>query len=480
MPPPNRRAKRGLRVALVAVDPWTNGAGEGLQPFNYSIRRIQASLVGDPGLRELEVRVFDFHAESSALIHERLEAFDPDVVGASAYLWSLPTLVDTARRLKRARADRAIVFGGPSARPEMLALEPFSAAVASVDALVIGEGELVIRELVRLVAEGRRSEFGSLPGVSVPRDGTWSSPSDRARIAKLDDLPSPHQLGLVRKGLTAHLETYRGCPMTCAYCQWGVLGGVSPVFSKDYLVRELKAYRKAQTRGIFHVDAALNLNAAGFRNLRAAEDEVGLFAESEDMFYCEVYPSHLTAEHFEFLSAVRNPNVGVGLQSFDSKVLRALERPFEEARFERMLERLMRISKVTLQIIMGLPGDNPKSFRRTFERARRYGCRLNVHHCLVLPDALLTRGRDEFDIAFDPVTLRMHSCAGWSPEDFRREWDHVGDVVTREEGDFIPMYFAMLTPASERTTAAIGRAKTGWHGFEPSDRVMHLRDRAKA
>ena len=39
---------------------------------------------------------------------------------------------------------------------------------------------------------------------------------------------------------------------------------------------------------------------------------------------------------------------------------------------------------------------------------------VRAYHCLVLPDALLTRGLPEFNMVFDPRDLSMISCLGWS------------------------------------------------------------------
>ncbi len=49
---------------------------------------------------------------------------------------------------------------------------------------------------------------------------------------------------------------------------------------------------------------------------------------------------------------------------------------------------------------------------------------VRAYGCLVLPDALMTRGKPEWNIDFDPITLRMKSCAGWSEQDVHdmRAW----------------------------------------------------------
>jgi hypothetical protein len=186
------------------------------------------------------------------------------------------------------------------------------------------------------------------------------------------------------------------------------------VFSREYLTRELELVRDAGLKRTLLVDAALNLNPRAFRNLVAAERDVRVLRDTA--FTCEVYPSHLSDEHLSFLEELGGrADLGIGLQSYDKEVLRRLNRPFDEARFERVVRTLSSLGcTVTVEIIAGLPGDTPASFLRTLERARELPCRVRVFHCLVLPDALLDRAPPWADMVFDPVTLQMQSCAGWS------------------------------------------------------------------
>ena len=158
-------------------------------------------------------------------------------------------------------------------------------------------------------------------------------------------------------------------------------------------------------------DAGLNLNNGAFQNLRAAADETG-FLQRRGLI-CEVYPATVRKDHLDFLRGVGNPYVGVGLQSFDPTVLANVERKYDEARFEQTLHALGEVASVAVEVIMGLPGDNPEMFRRNFERARRLPCTLRVYHCVVLPSALMVRSPPEHVLDYDPVTLKMNSCLGW-------------------------------------------------------------------
>jgi radical SAM superfamily enzyme YgiQ (UPF0313 family) len=462
-----------LKVALVSIDPWV-GPPDGFRPFNYSVRKIQAALTSPP-IDGIEVEVVDFYSQDIDALEAELEARDPDLVGASVYVWSLPTFHELARRLKRNRPDRCIVFGGPSARPAMLSLPPFADAVQFVDALVLGEGEELARQIARVVAAGGgREQLRALSGLAVPVAGKWIVNGGRTRVAELDALPSPYQLGLVPPRVTAHLETFRGCPFTCTFCEWGALGSQSPVFSHDYLVRELEAMRAAGAVGAFSIDAALNLNARAFRNLKSAVEQTGVFRDID--FSCELYPSHLGDEHLELLSGMKQVEVGIGLQSFDPEVLKGVERPFDPDRFDGILGRIAKVGSPTLLIIMGLPGDNPASFRRTLERCLGYGHMVHVYHCLVLPDALMTRAPADFQLEFDPISLKMHSCRGWTADDFRREWDHLQELVATRGGECVPYYYCQLLGGAEKRPSHDAQlAAERFGGFQASGQLTSQR-----
>jgi radical SAM superfamily enzyme YgiQ (UPF0313 family) len=354
----------------------------------------------------------------------------------------------------------------------MLSLEPFKRAVDFVDVLVLGEGELVVREIVAAVASGSRDALVGISGLAVSTGGRWVTTGERSRVNDLDALASPYQMGLVPRRVTAHLETFRGCPFTCTFCEWGVLGSVSPIFSREYLARELEAIRAADAIGAFSIDAALNLNARAFRNLKAAVEETGVFRELD--FHCELYPSHFNDEHFELLAGMKQAEVGVGVQSLDPEVLKGVERPFDPERFESVVARVAEVASPTLLLIMGLPGDNPASFRRTLERCVSMGHTVHVYHCLVLPDALMTRAPQGFNLEFDPISLKMHSCLGWTADDFKREWDHLQAVVAAKRGECVPFYYCQIHGEGRgvhRAPDEMARRTERFGGFAASGQV---------
>jgi len=426
--PGGARRRAGRRVALVARYPARDRAMPQFIP-NHGLYMVAASLHA-AGLEGAEIRLWDLEGGSVERAAGEIAAFDPDVVGCSAYLWSFPFLVELAQRLKQDDPARLVVFGGPSARPSMLSLAPWRDARRWIDALVVSEGEHAFAEIVA-DAERSPATLARIAGLALPAEGGWHETPARA-LGDLDALASPYGMDLVPGGGLGVLQTYRGCPFTCSFCEWGTLESPKRVRSVQGLEAELGGIARAGTEGALLVDAGLNLNAGAFRNLREAVERSGALRERH--LICEVYPAKVRQEHIDFLAGVHRPMVGVGLQSFDQEVLANVERSYDESRFEDTLSALKAVAGVAVEVILGLPGDSPETFLANFERARGLGTALRVYHCVVLPSALMVRAPAHYAMDYDPVTLKMRRCLGWSERDLARTAELVAGAAAREGG----------------------------------------------
>lgn len=425
-----RRA--GRRVALLARYPERDRA---MPQFisNHGLRMVEASLRAAQ-LEGLDLRVWDLIGGKVQDVAAELIRFDPDVVGFSTYIWSFPFFVEIARLVKQDDPRRLVVFGGPSARPSMLAQPPFRPARAWIDVLAINDGE---QTFVELVANTDRSSRGlmSVQGLALHAPGGeqagWAETPARP-LADLNELPSPYEMDLVPYDGLAVLQTYRGCPFTCSFCEWGTLESPKRVRGIEELRREFSGMERQPVAGALLVDAGLNLNQHAFRNLRAAVEKHDFFARRT--LICEVYPARVRQEHIDFLGAIGQSLVGIGLQSFDNEVLAHVERSYDETRFEQTLHQLKEVAGVAIEIILGLPGDTPENFRRSFERARSLPCALRVYHCVVLPSALMVRAPASDRMVYDPVDLKMRSCLGWTEQALQDECNYMARRAESEGG----------------------------------------------
>lgn len=402
------------RIALVCVTPRpdTDELGH-LELPSYGVRRVQAAVVGDPENPDHVVRLIDLGRNDAAAYVREILAFEPEIVGFSIYVWSSETLVSVAREIRRRRPGCLIVFGGPSARAALFDLDYYKYPANYLDAVVEGDGEVVFREIAAL-RDLTPAAVRGVAGVTMPtRDGWFRAPR-RAEGLDIDHIQSPFQLGLMQPGAVAYLETYRGCPMSCRFCEWGASEQSRAVFSCDYIAREMEAFDRLRAPAVFLLDAGLNLNMRAFRNLREANRRTGFLKKT--LFWAEIYPSVIRDEHFEFLREIGPAYLGVGMQSMDPAVLKLHQRPNDSPRFDQAVRDLAAVTNIELQIIFGLPGDTPEGFRRTLDYALSLPASVRAYHCLVLPDALMTRALPGWNMVFDPRDLAMRSCLGWSTE----------------------------------------------------------------
>ncbi|MEM1313751.1 MAG: cobalamin-dependent protein [Pseudomonadota bacterium] len=425
--------RAGRRVALVG---WYPPADPALPPFipNLGLYMVAAALDA-AGLDDVELRIWDERDRGPEAVAAEIAAFDPDIVAGSVYVWSLPQILAIAGALADQDPGRLIVLGGPSARPNMLAHAPFADAARRVDVLVEGEGEGAFPPLVA----DRRRDLDSLRGIGGLRlraNGGWL-PTGPGASAVMDRLASPYVSGRIPRGGIGIMETYRGCPFSCSFCEWGVMDAPKNVRGPGSIRAELDAMASLDLRAVLLADAGLNLNNAAFESLRRAAEDGGRLRDAA--LICEVYPTKVRRTHIDFLAGIGSAHIGVGLQSFDEAVLGEVERRQDEERLPDLLGALREVSHICTEIIMGLPGDTPEGFLRSFARARELGTALRVYHCVVLPSALMARSPKEHALDYDPASLKMRACLGWPPgaiDAARRRMDEEARAAGGHPGDY--------------------------------------------
>ena len=175
------------------------------------------------------------------------EVGEPDVLAVSNYVWNQRNSHRLAQAVRARFPDCLIVYGGPNVPNQSssyLADHPW------IDLLVHGEGERPFAEILREFRRAR-PDWGRVRGVSFLRDGQQHFTELNPRLERLD-YPSPILSGLMDPFLVqarrehphgaviAGLDTTRGCPYACAFCDWG-MATLSRVrrFPRERIYREL-------------------------------------------------------------------------------------------------------------------------------------------------------------------------------------------------------------------------------------------------
>lgn len=164
----------------------------------------------------------------------------PAMVAMSCYVWNWEYSRALAQAVKKRFPETIIVVGGPQvpkADPGFFKAHPY------FDLAVHGEGEKAFREI--LLRYPHR-DFTGIPHVQTPDS---MPPRKLHRIEELDSIPSPMLSGFYDTILAkypadtrwqASIETMRGCPYRCAYCDMGDLyWNKAQMFSLERVLREI-------------------------------------------------------------------------------------------------------------------------------------------------------------------------------------------------------------------------------------------------
>ena len=171
-------------------------------------------------------------------VRARLAELEPDIVGATAITPSIYKAERVLEIAKEVHPSALTILGGVHATfmfQQVLTEAPW------IDAIVRGEGEEILIELVRAVAAGRWfEERGSIRGLAF-RDGERIVATPAAPTVKNIDAIEP-DWGILEwdkykyiplNARVAIPNMARGCPFTCSFCsQWK--------FWRDYRIRDPK------------------------------------------------------------------------------------------------------------------------------------------------------------------------------------------------------------------------------------------------
>ena len=354
---------------------------------------------------------------------------DSDVYAFSCYLWSHVSVMTIAEELKRRNPKRIIVLGGPHLDITHNDLTWFFKN-KFVDAICepTSYGEWFIQDMLdQLVSTGVidwkevsysifRTGRGKQP---YKKDFKFPGPlieGNEDIVFKCKDIAMNKNVPLVLP-----IETTRGCPYECVFCEWG--GGTgSKVIRKDL------EYIKAD------ID---QVQIYGIEQFQILDANFGIFESDEDVSkhieyvksisglpnYVEIYGMTKSKHErkwatFEPLArAGVIPRYKISLQALDEQVLKNIKRtnidPERDFEYADYLLKTYGV-RADLEFIMGLPGHTKDSFYDEIDVQYNHGYTLERYIWTLLPDspAYDPEYRKKFNIKTTKVCIgrsRMNS-----------------------------------------------------------------------
>ncbi len=396
---------------------------------------------------------FFFKRENPEEAVKRLQ--DPYAIGFSCYSWNTEYNKAFAKKAKELYPDCIIMFGGHNVPPD----DSFLRELPYVDILMHGEGEETFRKLLIALDEGDISGIDNITYRSG--DDYISTPSNIPLM--LEEYPSPYLEGWfdeIVKDTSIHwnaiIETSRGCPHQCAYCDWALLRSKIRYFPLDRVKAEIRWFAEHRIEFLWGADSNFGSRETDIEIVEALADvkrETG-YPERIRINYSKNHPDRvlrivklMRENDFDRLGAT------LSFQSMSPKVLEAIGRKNMSLDFFRDL--VTRYNKEGLmaysELILGLPEETYQSYieglSAIFELGQHFS--FDVYHCNILPNSLL--GRKDYMEKYkfktvDVEPFRAHAQRMTDPGQITEYMKIVVETSTlsREEWIRAAAYYEML------------------------------------
>lgn len=318
------------------------------------------------------------------------------LVAFSTYIWNRHYNYELARQIKAINPNTVILFGGPEpaiSDPTLFQSHPY------IDVIIKREGEVVFLQVLRAIDQGR--DFASVAGLLLNHNGKAHDTGESARIDDLSMLPSPYLTGFFDHIIEQNpdvdwnmvIETNRGCPYQCTFCDWGSL-----TYSKVKLMPMQRVLAEIEWCG--NLGAGLYIADANFgmfveRDSEIVDKIIKVDHETQgiDLFYTS-WAKNQKTDVVKLISRLSNETgfitngLTVSVQSMTPEVLDIIRRTnLKQHRITEIFD-LARQHNVMCytELILGLPGESADSFKETVFQVLRagnhYGIEINQSQLL--------------------------------------------------------------------------------------------------
>lgn len=333
---------------------------------------------------------------------DRLEGFtqQPAIYLCSNYLWSHEKSINVSEAVKRLSPNSITIHGGPDTPKYEDDAKEYFEQFPHVDIIVRGEGEAsgaeTLDKLRAVIGQDNPdlSVLKDVQGISYKHNGEIFRNEDRPRIVDLDTIPSPYLTGLfdAYKGaprLHVTLETNRGCPYGCTFCDWGS-ATTSKIrkFDLDRIFGELQWCSDAKVQSVSVADA----NFGVFERDLSIAERVSELKKSSG--YPEAFGGSYAKNSTKYLQKIIKVMAeadiltqGVlSLQTMDDNTLKVIKRSnIKVAKYDALANEMRNANlQLSVELMMGLPGATLQSFIDDLQQCIDRDIQARINHTTML------------------------------------------------------------------------------------------------
>ena len=289
---------------------------------------------------------------------------DPVLAGFSCYVWNWQYVKAAAKAIKGKWPNCKIVFGGPQV-PENPIEKGFFDENPYVDIVVSGEGERAFEDILLKINNNEKI--------------------DRVvKLARVGELcfPSPYLSGVFDKIINdnpqyswqATIESNRGCPYQCTFCDWGSLT-LSKIkkFPIDRVLSDVKWQSDHRIDYMFFADSNFGIFYERDKEIARYVNELQVttgFPKVAMAQWAKNAKHQVLDVAKVFFSNNKNRGFTVSVQSLDDNVLTEIKRKnMDMSNLAEMMNecRKLGITPYT-ELILGLPYETHASWKQNYDK----------------------------------------------------------------------------------------------------------------
>ena len=345
----------------------------------------------------------------------------PYIVAFSTYVWNVEFNKALAKAVKKAYPECIIIFGGHSVsdRMEFLSKE-------YIDILTLGEGEEVTANLLRALRDGK--ELSECKGIAY-RDADGNNILTEPHLPEsVEDYPSPYLTGVFDSIIEKNpdtmfdtiIETNRGCPYNCAYCDWSNHKKLR-LFPMEKVKGEIKWLSEHKIEYCFCADSNFGMFE---RDVEIAEYIVELNKKTGfPKVFRPCYEKNSAERVFQISKTLNSRGLDKGAtmayQTLCDDALKNINRKnLTMEHFSNLMASYTNANIPTYsELILGLPGETAESFCQGLCKLLRAGQHnsISVYYCELLPNAPMCKPEYMNKHQIEPMKVQfnhIHSASG--------------------------------------------------------------------
>lgn len=358
-------------------------------------------------------------------IRETLKELLPKYVGITFTTPLYKEMLEIVNWIKNFDSNIIVIAGG--AHVSSLPQEALEAA--PIDIAVRGEGDFALLEILE------NEEKKNIKGISYKKEGRIFHNPLREYIKDLDSLPFPAwQLYdiksykttdiLARESPSGWLETSRGCPYQCPYCNKSVFGNFFRAKSPNRVVEEIKYMLGMGFREIHISDDGFSTD------LERAKEICNIIIKKKLKFpWATVTGIRIDRVDRELLRLMKEAGcyrVYYGIESGDQRILDYIHKGITLAQIKNAVQQSREVGLETVgYFMMGLPGESIESMQNTIDFARSLDLDMaKVSITIPLPSTALydelerggyfiSKDWEKFNVYIVPRGLYRHPQLDW-------------------------------------------------------------------